>query len=86
VSPHVRANAWRVARALGLAYAGWLALLFVMQRSMIYPGTARVAAASPPAAPGIEVWRLDTEDSPVEALFLPAPSPAAAARLPDVGY
>ena len=70
-----------VGRTLLLAYCGYLALLFLLQRSLIFPG-ARVDHAPLSASPpdGVTPVWLDASFGRVEAWFLesPAPHPAPA--------
>ena len=66
----------RVLRIAGLAYGGWLALLFVGQRALIFPGQ-RIPAGEAPSDVE-QVW-LQTDAGKVEAWFLrgegPGPRP-----------
>jgi len=64
-----------------LAYVAWLALLYVGQSSMLYPGTRTVVGAEPPQAEGLEVVRLTSSAGSTEALFL-APTGRTATRYP----
>jgi pimeloyl-ACP methyl ester carboxylesterase len=66
-----------IAAAIVVLYLGFLILLFVSQRSILYPGVNRVAGL-PPRAPGLEVLKIPTVAGDVEALFLPATKPATA--------
>jgi len=62
-----------VAGALIVAlYLGFLAVLYLNQRAIIFPGAADRVAPTPPQLDGIEVLRIPTEAGNVEALFLPA--------------
>ena len=65
--------AWAAVRLAALAYAGYLLLVFSLQRSIVFPG-AGAGSASPdaPPAPGVErVW-LDVSFGRVEARLLDA--------------
>ena len=74
-----------IQRILGLflaLYALWAAFVFLTQRSLLYPGARREAAAEPPAIAGLERIWLETAGRRVESWLLPAqggapgPSPA----------
>lgn len=60
-----------VVRILILAYGGYLALLFVFQRGIAFPGTMRVPERAPETVPGgvEQIW-LETSFGPVESWFL----------------
>lgn len=75
----------RVARAVLLGYGGWLALLFVAQRFMIFPGQ-RIVPVPGVGAPGVERIWLDTDQGRVEAWFLPGEGVRAEAPGPMVVY
>lgn len=62
-----------LARVLLLAYAGYLVLVFVVQRRVAFPGTARIASREASAVPERveQVW-LGTSFGRVEAWFMPA--------------
>lgn len=68
------ATAWTLARILLLAYLGWLAFLFVVQRRVVFPGTYRTPLRSAPAAPEgvVQLW-LETSFGRVEAWLIAAP-------------
>lgn len=65
-------------------YSAWLLTLYLVQRSMIYPGTAIKVPTLPPVTAGMELLRLNSGEGEVEALLLPpintratsAPGPA----------
>ncbi|MGD8860534.1 MAG: alpha/beta hydrolase [Myxococcales bacterium] len=65
----------RVARIVAAVFVGYLLLVFVLQRSVIYPGRRQGAAPpAPTTPPGFErVW-LDPGGMRVEALYLPPPA------------
>jgi len=59
-----------IGRVLGLAFLGYAALIFIVQRRMAFPGTSRASLrATAVAPPGVmQVW-LDTSFGKVEAWF-----------------
>lgn len=73
------ATALSIVKILVVAYAGYLGLIFAMQRRMAFPGTLRVPPRASMSAPeGVEQVWLDTSFGRVEAWFLTAPDPAVA--------
>lgn len=64
---------WGAVRLAALVYAGYLLLVFSVQRSIVFPG-AGTGAAGPDAAPpaGVERLWLDVSFGRVEALLLDA--------------
>ncbi|MEO6323139.1 MAG: alpha/beta hydrolase [Thermoanaerobaculia bacterium] len=66
-----------------LFYGAFLLVLFVGQRSMLYPGRSIPVAKEPEAVPGLERFVLPIAGGEVEALFLPAPE-AEGVRQPAV--
>lgn len=62
-----------IGRVLGLAFLGYAALIFIVQRRMAFPGTSRVSPrAAVVAPPGVtQVW-LETSFGRVEAWFFRA--------------
>lgn len=71
-----------IARVLGLAFLGYAALIFIVQRRMAFPGTSRASpratAVAPPAV--MQVW-LETSFGKVEAWFFGAEGSADAPTL-----
>jgi pimeloyl-ACP methyl ester carboxylesterase len=73
--------------ALAVAlYVVFLCLLYISQRTLIYPGTMNRVAASPPHAEGADVFRIATAEGTVDAIFLPAVDGAVAGRKPVMIY
>jgi len=66
-------GALAVGRVLALAFLGYAALIFLVQRRMAFPGTSRDSPrASPSTPPGVtQVW-LDASFGRVEAWFFSA--------------
>jgi uncharacterized protein len=64
--------------AVGVLYLGFLVALFLSERSLIFPGARNQAAMSPPSAPGLEAWRLETTAGDIETLYLAAQTHAGA--------
>jgi len=69
------ATAWSVVRIAVLAYAGYVALLFLLQRSVVFPGTRRDPPRPSPddVPPGIIPLWLEPSFGRVEAWLLEAP-------------
>lgn len=68
-----------IAAALLAAYAVWLALLYVGQRSMMFPGAdLQVDAGRYPLVPGAEAVAIPAAFGQVRGYFLRAPSSASA--------
>jgi pimeloyl-ACP methyl ester carboxylesterase len=63
-------------------YLGFVAFLFFVQGSIIYPGAKNHVDPPPPKVPGLEVLALSTSAGQVEALFLPATATTAGAPQP----
>jgi pimeloyl-ACP methyl ester carboxylesterase len=62
---------FRILFLVVFAYLAYLALMFVMQRRMLFPRHFTPAAADPPAdIPGLEQVWLDTDFGPVESWLL----------------
>ena len=61
----------RLFLAAALMYLGYLAFVYCLQTSLIYPGTRTEVAATPPFVPGLEVIHLASSAGVTEALFLP---------------
>jgi uncharacterized protein len=76
-----RILSWAAGVAAAL-YLGFVAFLFFVQGSIIYPGTKNHVDPSPPKVPGLEILALSTSAGQVEALFLPATATTAGARQP----
>lgn len=79
-----RRGAWPRLRRLTafalLAYGGWLALAFVVQRSLLFPAFAIESPASyEPRLEGVEVSWIESSDVRVETWFGAAPGASAAA-------
>ncbi|CAN5717728.1 alpha/beta hydrolase [soil metagenome] len=73
-----------IAAALLAAYVAWLALLYVGQRSMMFPGAGlQVDAGRYPLAAGAEAVAIPAAFGQVRGYFLPAASPG---REPAVVY
>ena len=69
-------------RILALAYLGYVGLLFVLQRGLLFPGTRLGALhALEPALPGVEQMWLSTSFGRAEAWFLDGSKGAPAATL-----
>lgn len=72
-------TALTVARVLVVAYVGWLAFVFLVQRRIAFPGTYREPPRAEARAPeGVEQIWLDTPHGRVESWLIRAPSAASA--------
>jgi hypothetical protein len=63
-----------------------LCLLYLTQRTLIYPGTLNRVAASVPKVEGGDVFRIATGAGTVDVIFLPATDGAEAGPKPPVIY
>jgi hypothetical protein len=63
-------------------YCSYLAVLFISQRNLFYPGVQIRVPAEPPVTSGLERLLLDNHTGSVEALFLPAISTPSGQRQP----
>jgi len=80
-------NLWLIPVVLGLIYVAYAAVMFPLQRSLIFPGQY----LSPPprsatTVPGLESWWINTTDGLVEAWFIPAPNLTDRTPAPAVIY
>lgn len=72
------------AAALLAIYAAWLAMLYVGQRGMMFPGAGMAIDAAPqPRTPGVEAVAVPASFGQVHGYFLPA---ATAGSAPAVAY
>lgn len=69
----------RVVLVVALAYLCYAALVFVLQRTIIYPGRSIRVDPHPPPGGGREILRLDTVSGSVEGWFIPAAGTASQA-------
>jgi uncharacterized protein len=63
-----------VLAAVAVFYVGFLVVLFLGQRALIYPGVRNRVSPFVPQAAGIEPLRVASAQGTVDALFLPAPT------------
>ena len=73
-----------VAFAGGALYMAYLCSLYLMQGTLIYPGTKDKVASVAPTPKGAELFHISTIEGNIEALFLPASRNASATRHPAV--
>ncbi len=71
-----------LATVVVLLYLAYLALLFVLQRSILFPGSRIAVDTRPPVVPDMEVMLLPTSAGTAEALFLPATGATPGQRQP----
>ena len=67
-------------------YLAFLSLVYFNQRTLIYPGTMNRVNASAPNAEGAEVFKIETGEGAVEAIFLPATGGAGLGPKPVMIY
>lgn len=67
-----------------LLYLAYCAVLFLLQRQIIFPAGLTGPASGPPNLPGIEVIRLDADGAQAEAWYLPPEMGKDAPRHPAV--
>ena len=82
----VRKRKWFLGAVMAAAvlYAGYLALLYFSQASILYPGTRDHVDTRFPAPDGAEVFEIPVPSGTVEAVFLPASAHAGEGRQPLV--